>query len=71
MARILCVDDHTYALSGTIAALQHEGHTILTINGRNPALQAVADDEVVVLFGVIELAFGLEQERAVRAIELA
>ena len=49
MARILCVDDHTYALSGTIAALQHEGHTIVTINGRNPALHAVADDEVDLL----------------------
>jgi len=46
MARILCLNDHTYSLSGTIAALQHEGHTVLTVNGTNPALQAVADEEV-------------------------
>ena len=49
MARILCIDDHTYSLSSTIKALRHEGHTVVTAGEPLPALQAISDGDVDVV----------------------
>lgn len=46
MARILCIDDHTLSLSAIMLALENEGHTVVSANGPEPALQAIAEDHI-------------------------
>lgn len=49
MARILCIDDHTYALASTTHLLRNQGHRVFSVSGTSPVLQAVADEEVDLL----------------------
>jgi two-component system, NtrC family, sensor kinase len=66
MARILCVDDSTYAASALVTFLEHHGHTITLASDARTALQTIEDRKIQVALLDCHIPLAEEVAKAIR-----